>query len=110
MRKLFPKATKGVYGAPGKARVCFLETADVRDALSVDGEVLDDSRLVVTAEHPEEVALEADKAAAGHEVFIKLHILECVCIYVYIYVHMCVYIYHINIYIYHVYVYMYIYI
>ncbi len=102
-----------VYGAPGKARVCFLETADVRDALSVDGEVLDGSRLVVKAEHPEEVALEADKAAAGHEVFIKLYILGYVYIYVYIHIHIyvCI-IYDVYIYIYvcicmNIYIYMY---
>ena len=87
-----------VYGAPGKARVCFLETADVRDALSVDGEVLDGSRLVVKAEHPEEVALEADKAAAGHEVFIKLYILKYVYMYAYVYTYICIYILYIYIY------------
>ncbi len=95
-----------VYGAPGKARVCFLETADVRDALSVDGEVLDGSRLVVKAEHPEEVALEADKAAAGHEVFIKLYILQYVYVYVYIHIHIYIYV----SYMMYMYIYMYVYV
>jgi len=71
LRKLFPKATKVVYGAPGKARVCFLETADIPDALAVDGRLLDGAKLSVTPESAEEVAAEAEKAAAGHEVFLK---------------------------------------
>ena len=71
LRKLFPKATKVVYGAPGKARVCFLETADIPEALAVDGTLLDGSALEVTAERAEQVAEEAQKAAAGHEVFLK---------------------------------------
>ena len=71
LRKLFPKATKVVYGAPGKARVCFLETSDIADALSVDGTLLDGSPLSVTPERAEQVEEEAAKAAAGHEVFLK---------------------------------------
>ena len=71
LRKLFPKATKVVYGAPGKARVCFLETSDIPDALAVDGAKLDGSKLSVTPERAEEVVAEAEKAAAGHEVFLK---------------------------------------
>jgi len=71
LRKLFPKATKVVYGAPGKARVCFLDSVDIPDAVAVDGTLLHGSSLCVSPESPEAVAAEADKAAAGHEVFLK---------------------------------------
>jgi len=71
LRKLFPKATKVIYGAPGKARVTFLESADVADALLVDGTELDGSVLTVTPERQEDVVREAEKAGAGHEVFLK---------------------------------------
>jgi len=71
LRKLFPKATKVIYGAPGKARVTFLESADVAEALLVNGTDLDGSVLTVTPERQEDVVREAEKAGAGHEVFLK---------------------------------------
>ena len=45
--------------------------ADIPEALAVDGTLLDGSALEVTAERAEQVAEEAQKAAAGHEVFLK---------------------------------------